>query len=508
MHLRTPLVSLLLASALLAQLPYGSGSAGAGGFVPTIRCPQAWMGNAGFGFSVSGGPGGGAGLLAVSTEPASSVVGGVEILVGIGSEELLLVTPFSLAGPSGVAGAGVGLIPFPLAFPATPLLAGRVFRVQAVVDDPVAGGLAATAGLAVEVTLPRRLYVGAVAGAAFEHHLLDPETLGPAAPPLPTAGYPTGAVFANGGRDLFVAEMNDGVWHADLAGSQPIWTQVWFVPGVGSNGAGYDEATDRLFTVASLGANPQELVVLDGRPGSPAFAQVLGTTQGGVSGLGTPGVWALSRSGRLAAVCGNGPSVALVDCDPGSSGYLGAVGPLTIPSASTAGAPVAVAVTPDDAYVLVALNPAATFAELAVYDVAAAAWVDRDPGTPGVQNLGPAAQPPAVFGARLRGLDIARDGSFVALTASAVTAGLPDAFGRIDLTGGPASWNWLPIVTSVPLLNTSRLVLSRDGREAFVRHHSLGVTAPQDVVALDAETGASLGAVSIELPSFEIYAHN
>ena len=65
----------------MAQDSYGSGTAGSGGFVPPSPATRRGSGNAGFALSVTHGLGGAQTILAISTQPASLLAGGTQVLV-------------------------------------------------------------------------------------------------------------------------------------------------------------------------------------------------------------------------------------------------------------------------------------------------------------------------------------------------------------------------------------------------------------------------------------------
>ncbi len=132
-----------------ATTGYGTGTAGAGGLVPTLNArgglPQP--GNPGFQLVFDRIRGGAPGQLIIAAQPADLSWQGLRILF---LPILLINFPMVASGPTGQAGAGQVVVPIPI--PARPSLIGGSFFVQGFFADAAAApGLSHTQGLAVTI---------------------------------------------------------------------------------------------------------------------------------------------------------------------------------------------------------------------------------------------------------------------------------------------------------------------------------------------------------------------
>ena len=131
--------------------------------------------------------------------------------------------------------------------------------------------------------------------------------------------------------------------------------------------------------------------------------------------------WTVSPSGRRAALLGLLPStLTIIDTDETSPTFLqNIVSGLSIPVNQPGALDIAnqVRITPDDRYALILIQlPGATPGELARYDIEAGVFVDHDPSTPQIDNIGPLSQPPVFLGGAPTGLSMAQSGRFAILS--------------------------------------------------------------------------------------------
>ncbi len=457
-RLNASVLLLVLCGAASAQDSYGVGSPGPGGIVPTLTCPQAWMGNASFGYSIANGVGGGNALLGISLQPASFSFANVNVLISPTPSDLILLIPITLGGVPGSVAAGSAFFPLPLTF-MNPAFAGFVDYAQVFVDDPTnPGNLAASAGLRAEITMPPQIFVGTSVGGSLDpYNVVSPVTN----TVVETGGNNftnnvTDAVFARGGLDLFVASsITNSVSHGDRSTSPTTWSTVYTGPGA-TYGLGYDPNFKRLYTLTGVvppgttgnQANFRELVAIDADPASATYGQQLATTTGLAGGFGLER-WALSPSGRIAAVPGvylsPGP-LKLVDTDPTSPNYMQVIVSTPCPSISGLVLASSVAVTPDDEWVTIAFGGLGA-QQVGRFHVPTLAWVDFDVITPGVQHI---QMPQQVMNRMAQ----SRDGSFIVATDQ--VSGGPLV--RVDFTPTAS-----PGYVLTPYLAGSPLLVSANG---------------------------------------------
>lgn len=481
--------ALFWTATLAAQDPYGNGTPGSGGLIPRISAPQAWMGNTAFGYTISNALGGAGAFLGISLAESNLNFGSFDLFIDPSPQNLVILAPLTLSGTAGLAGIGSTFLPIPLAGPPQLALAGLNFYVQALVVDALgAGGVAATQGLRLDLTLPPQVFVGVSVGGSTDPWVLADPINGTI---VGNGGSTfsdniTGANFAHGGKSLFVGQsIQNAVNHLDLTVTPPVWTRIYTGPG-----ACFDAEWDwkRNFVWTLTGPGPQaftrDLKCLDADPTSPNFGNLLGTTTLLTNGQGSER-WALSRSGNLAAVPGVylGPgSLFLVDTNPASSTFLQVVASPPVPDATGFVIAAACGFTPNDEYCVILLSGLGA-QSVAEYHIPSGTWVDHDQTVPGTQNL----QLPFSIPNRMA---ISRDGSF------AVIAG-----------GGGGGWvmkldfNWLqpenPTIT--PWLAGSGLLtsanapsLSSDGSLA-----AISSTSPPKLLILDTSTGTVVQNISL-----------
>jgi hypothetical protein len=383
----------------------------------------------------------------------------------------------------GAAGAGSASFFIPLALPPDPTLAGLEFSCQALVDESP-GVFSTTAGLTVRLVMPPVIFVGtSVGGSADPTYFIDPITQSMRAPFTSNADNVTDAEFAHDGRRLYVGlSLGNSVQEVNLDTPIPTWS-TFFAASGSCYGISVDHQRDIVYTLA--GQSPgNELVAIDAALGSPTYGQVIGTTTGLGATNGFVERWELSPDGRTAAVLTVfSPQLILVDTDPSSPTYLqfNNLGPIP---AGTSPFPLATTVifTADSAQILVAISLGQA-GEIGRYDLAFGQWLDHDPGTPGIQQIGPSSAPPATVPAGTWDLDLSPNGLF------AVVAGFGGAGGAGRLQLDPTNalnWGYTPLATGIP--GAWACAVSGDNQSVAVG--SFGGPSPQ-LVVLDALTGAT-----------------
>lgn len=475
-----------------AQDAYGTGAPGTGNVTPLLSCTQAYMGNAQFALTISNGRGGSSGWVGISTAPGSFFVGGTEILVGIPS--LVALLPVTLNGAAGVPGAGSATLNIPLSFPVAPSLAGLSYYVQYVGNDsPTPPSPASSRGLRVEITMPPSVFVGlSVGGSTDTHYFVDP--VAPALQLQSNATHTdnvTDAVWARGGRDLFVgSSIRNQVNWADVSSFPPVWQTIYTASASGCYGMGFDRATKRLFTFTDPGTNSRELVALDGDPASATFGQVLANSTNLFS-TNLVERWALSPSGKLAVFMA--PLIApfnleIIDTDPASGTYMQIIRTAPVPISGGLSIGTRVRFTNEEDAILVLVQQAGTTpAELARYDIASNTFVDFNPSMSGTQNIGANSSPAALFGSAPTDIEMSPDGTFAIISGFGGTGWA----GRLDIQpNNPSVFAYTPITTSTP--NGWACGLSRDGKLM-----SVGSWSPPQLFFFDPLTGAAKGSVSL-----------
>ncbi|HYC76308.1 MAG TPA: hypothetical protein VEI02_01660 [Planctomycetota bacterium] len=440
MSLRARSLVLLAASAATAfgQETYGFGSAGTGGFTPTLSAPQPWIGDAAWGVTVGHGRGASTGLLFVSGAPDAQVLSGIPVWFDFG----LALPPFFVAldGTPGLGGDGDAF--FPAAVPALPALVGVSVYWQAAIDDPTGPlGIAVTAGLKTTLTMPPQVAVGASIGGSNDPlHLVNPTTL---AADFPVQGdvctdNVNGLLYTDAGRTLWASSGFGRLCTADLTGAAPVWTtRDAFVGGTGVawNNLRYDASRRLVWTLQKLPTQAIELMAYDADPASPTFGARLHETSGVSLVVGLIGVWGMSHDGAVAAI----PSLLagglyLFDVDPASPTFGQMTSFTTIPATGASALWInnVVEFSADDTEIYVLRQGAGpTPSEVARYSLLTQTWIDHVLATPAVDNVGVTCGAP--FGA-----------------AGASMQALPAGHGFVA-TGGFGSPSWLARVDLDPV---------------------------------------------------------
>jgi len=478
----TPLLiclSIALSSAGVAQVAYGTGTAGSGGIVPALSCDQAWMGNGAFELRIDNALGGATAWVGVSFAQGGGVIGGASLLIDLAPSVLFLAQPLPLSGPVAVPGAGSATLPYPLTLPVTPALAGLTLYAQAGVDEG-SGVWSASRGVMVTLTMPPRILVGtSTNGNNDPFYLVDAST--PSAPSLVT-GYNTsggpsapvnncsGIDLGDGGRRAFVSHsLGGGVLQLNLDTTPPTWTSL---ANIGTSyGVAWDALYGRAYTLLTPVAGGTELTGIDGTIGSATYGQVVAST----SGLFSSGLierWSLSPDGRTAAVLTVlNRNLILVDTDPASPGYMSWVN--TGPAPAGPGVfPVTTrcAFTPDSAQLLVTIQTGAGApGEIARYDLNSGQWIDHNPGMFGTQNIGLQSAPAVSVPSAPGDVEVANDGTY----AIVVGWNGPGGIIRIDLDPvAPQVWSAAVINSPVSLAGDARVCAISPDSEHFVTYGS------------------------------------
>lgn len=212
----------LLVTPVFAQFPYGTGTAGSGGFTPRISSNQAWAGRGDFAVAVDRGLGGAVGLVVVGLAPDSSAFAGLPVYV---DQLSVVTTQLMLLGGAG-AGTGTGSVTLSLAAVSTSFV-GLSFFAQAALTDPLGpgfgGGWSATGGLEVVITREPQVFAAcSVSGSTDPHWAVNGLTGA-----IDWSGgnqftnNADGAAYTTDGRDLYVSSGFGQLAHADLSTATP-----------------------------------------------------------------------------------------------------------------------------------------------------------------------------------------------------------------------------------------------------------------------------------------------
>jgi len=460
----TPIIAIacvVLSARSEAQTPYGTGTAGAGGYTPTLTCTQPYMGNGGFSLNVNSALGGAPAWLAVSLAPAAGMFAGANLLVDLTPAQLFLVQAQLLGGPVGVPGAGYWSLPYPLSMPANPALAGLTLYAQVGIDEGN-GSWAATSGLAITLTMPQKLIIGTSAGGGPDpFYAIDPTTNPPTLLPISGPNLNNncmGSEFAHDGRRAYVSQVfGNAVRELNFDVSPPTWGTLYNASGA-TAGIGVDTANDLTYTIETDASLNQELIVIDSSLSSPTYGTRLASTTGLRASVGYMERWALSPDGKLAAILmATTRMLAFVNTDVSSPAYLTWTFSTFNPT-SLSGFALGFGCdfTPDGNQVLVVIdNGSAT--ELARYDLVAGTWIDHNPGMSGtgpagaIQHIGPQSSPPVTLPNGFWEVKVAPDGTFAIMTGwnSGTIA-------KLNLTpSNPVAWSITPVNSPVPIGGSS-----------------------------------------------------
>jgi len=294
---------------------YGSGTSGAGGFVPECWVSSGpYLGNQSFGLSVENGVGGAPALIAFSGAPASLPVFDFTLLVDPTSPLFTVAYAGVLGGTKGKPGDGSLVVPLPL--PNNAALLGAALHSQWLVfDSATKSGLAASNGL-------RTTFIqGPLVVAGGNRVLVD---YVPGNRQARTNTYATSAndvQISDNGRYAFVTGASRFDVY-DLNQSSPVRVA----------GTTFSKQTNSLAVhpnqqrayVLLVSKTAPEIAIVDIRPASPKFGQQIGSVAKLPStGLADMEGVSISADGTVLAVAVMGlvgtRSLVIVDVDPGSA---------------------------------------------------------------------------------------------------------------------------------------------------------------------------------------------
>lgn len=416
------LCALMICSTSSAQRNYGFGTPGAAGNIPTIDSNQAWLGRPDFGISVSNSAAFTQVFYLIAGAPAAGSFIGIPLWVD--TNGLFEVSPGMV--PSGFTDAsGEATLNLPL--PNIPLLTGFQIYAQALCFDidPNTGLPSSTDGVEITFTAPPQVAVGtSVGGSSDPFYLVNPQGLfldwsGGNNFTNNTYGNMT---YTDAGRYLYVASsITASLNRLDLNSPTPVFTTIDTFPTTnGTNdgcwGTSEDVENDILWTLATDSIGNRELIGIDIDLTSPNYGSRIGQTST-IPQSGFPEVWTLSNDGKTAIV-GAALSNLLhfVDTDPASPTFLQVL--QSIPAPGTGFFNSAIGFSPDDDIVYVTRVPLGGDTSLARYDVDAGAWIDHDPQTPQIDNLGPNSNPTVFLGGVVPGMSVAPQGDIIYLSSS------------------------------------------------------------------------------------------
>lgn len=482
---------LFLAAPLAAQFPYGFGTPGAGLFVPRLDAGRLVSGNASFGFTIADGTGGSTAFFAISALPADQMIGTTPIWVNVDPAFLLDFRTLTLGGSIGTPGTGTAFLPTPVAFP--PFLAGLDVYAQAIVLDAATGVAAATNGLRVELALPERVFVGtSVAGSNDPTWVVDPASATVEVAATSGTNNVSGGVMGSGGQRIYAStSLGNQIAELDMTTTSPSWQTFWAAGGVCYE-LGFDGINDILYTISDGPTGSRELVALDANPTSPTYGSVLRTTSG-LSAFGVVEPFALSPSGRLAAVWTLfSPVLFLVDTDPASPNWMTIqnLGPIPTPPTSAFTVPTSAVFTPDDQMLIVPLQLAGPVpGAVARYSFLLQGWVDHDPATPLVDPIGLTSVPRGTVPSAPTDIDVSDDGTFAIISGFGAGGSLV----RLDVeASNPFTWSTTQIATGLP--GAWDCALISDDTEAAVGTFGSG---PASLRLIDLGTGLERAAVPL-----------
>lgn len=466
------LLPLLLSCPAIAQFPIGHPTPIAG-YSPELFAEPMWLGNPIFGFRLENGPPGGLALVFLSLSRYDQNVLGVQLYPSLGPDVVLVEA-------GAIDASGNWVVGIPLPGPENPAFAGLDFYAQAAVITPTAPGvLGATQGLLLDVALHLMLAIGHTGGMVLVDPILGATT--------PVVGLPTGsgagpAVFANGGRDLFVVT-GGGVSVIDTLAPTP--TAVSLLSGSFTSVA-WDRVHQRLYATYPYLAR---IHVVDGDRSSPGF----GVSVAQVSRYATS--LAIDAEGARLALGSAFGAFELLDVRPSSATYLQTIP--TAPSPITFGYGTVVGpahISPDGRVVSIPVNETLAPGSTSLHrlDVASNQWIDHDPSAPGVQPMTSLAHPQL---SNLFGFLPASNGGQAFLCGQTWVIAIDFALGSTALTLAAT-----PLSQPIPFLN-QYLAVSPSGRFLLRRE---AVSGGVELALVDVANGTSLPLVALPIPSWSI----
>lgn len=296
-------------------LPYGSGTLGKGGFIPTAWIAGGpYVGNTGFKLTLEMGVGGAPAVVILGTGQTRLPVVGIDLLVDpLGT--LFLATPVGvLSGTNGAPGVGKGQAALPL--PADSNLAGlRLYTQWVLFDAAGPQNLAASDGVC--ITLLDGPYV-----AAGGRNLLHEYVPGAASDTSQAfGGNPADVQFSPDGKLAFVAARLGDAVHFYDATTRPLRKIMQTSLPAAVNSLAVHPQGHTIYVISAHRTTPS-IAVIDARRGASSFGKVLRTVQNlPATGLGDMEGVSISQDGRTLVVAVMGlvgqRSILVIDTTPG-----------------------------------------------------------------------------------------------------------------------------------------------------------------------------------------------
>lgn len=334
------------------------------------------------------------------------------------------------------------------------------------------------------------IFVGSSTSGSTDQHALVESATGSilAESPSPFTDNVTGAVWANSGRKLYVGQsLMSRIAVADWDGTTATWSTLYQATGA-CYGVQFDSTRNRLWTLTGSSGSSRELVCLDADINSPSYGTYL-TQTNSLSGA-TLERWCLSSSGNLACVPKaiiNGNAFTLVDLNPSSANYLNIITSTNIPGTFSAGFSFTMSckISLDDAYVYVLWAGIGTSSGLAVWDIAAQAWLDFDVMI-GHQDL------PLTLGAPNR-MDLSLDRTFAVVSGQ----GGSGWAGRIDFDYANPSNSTFTQWSTLTAPNCDGISLSPDSSRVAMTSTATFLSTPSKLIIADASSGIQLQSTTL-----------
>jgi len=336
------------------------------------------------------------------------------------------------------------------------------------------------------------IFVGTSLGGSTDPHYFAESGTGSASGPQYSTftDNVTDAVWANQGRDLFVAEgLMNRIAHAAWNGSSATWSTLWSAPGA-CYGLGLDRDRQRLWTLSGATGGTRELYCIDIDASSATYGTVLAQTatlSGGVLER-----WELSRHGNYAMV----PdtllgSVQVIDTDPSSPTFLQSLGSVFAATGLSIAIGSDAAVSLDEQYGYVCYAGITTSQTpgggIAVLHIPTLTWLDFD-SAPGQQHFQIPLPVPNF-------MDLSLDRSFAVVSGQ----GGPGWAARIDfdyITPSNSTFTeYLPGQGLLP--NGNGISLSPISDRVAVTATAVNLSAPSQLLILDATSGALLHNITL-----------
>jgi len=397
--------------------PFGSGTAGAGGFEPLHTANGPFIGNAGFQMRLDKAKGGSVAYFLVSTSEANIPFAGGTVYTSLISPNPFLFIPIALAGTN----AGEGATSLALPIPNLASIVGfRIFS-QVIVDESAgsASPIALSNGVMHVLSWGPEVFVGcSIAGGVDPYQVIDPSAFSI----IDSGGNNcsdnvTSALYTHGGNQLFTGSSIQSAVCAAPSATHPIsFSNIYSSSGSGCYGLGYHPILDLVWTLTDPGTGTRELTALDGNPANVSFGAPIHNTVNVAGGSNYAEIWRMSDSGNLAAVTTFFPnSLIIVDTNPQSVNFLQVLHQSSVPPSPGSAFQLVtdVAISPDEEFAVMTIQNAQAPSEVARFHIPTLTWVDHDPSTPfSIDNIGPFSVPAVSLGDAPTWIDFSSNGAF------------------------------------------------------------------------------------------------